>query len=341
VRATLAAIAAASALALAGCGEDRSVGAPARAPTATPEPASLFVSPAGSDDGPCSRSAPCRSLERTYRAAAPGDIVELAAGDYDEQSIPAVPGRDSPLVELRAAAGERVRIRSVAVAGDSVRLRGMWVGEVSVDGGDRTVSDVELIDLEGRRLWANNVQRLTVRGGGFGGVTDATPVRVGSLPSSRDVTFDGVLFHDARAKSEDAHLECVMALDVQGLTIRNSRFRGCGVFGLLVGHLFGTSPRDVLIANNVFEPTHKWTGEPAPYSMMVGKLDGPARGFVFRGNKFLAEPALLPDRFIDSQMVGNVGAGIGCNAGMEYADNTWTRQTCGDTDVHDPQALAP
>ena len=323
-----------------GCGEDEPAKRAARA-TATPVPASLFVSPTGSDEDACTRAEPCGSLAGAYRAAAPGDVVDVAAGDYGEQSIPFVEGRGGPPVELRAAAGADVRLSGLAIEGDLVTVRAMAVESVGVASEGRTVSDVQLIDLIGRRLWVNGVRRVLVQGGKYGGVTDETPVKVGSKPSSHDVSFDGVLFHDARAKTETAHLECVMALDVQGLTVRNSRFRGCGVFGLLVGHLFGRSPRDVLIERNVFEPAHKWTGEVAPYSMMVGELEGPAERFVFRENTFMTEPALLPEQFIDSAMVGNVGAGIGCRPGIAYADNVWTRQPCGETDVHDPAALDP
>jgi hypothetical protein len=320
-----AAAAVALALALAGCGQDEDAAAPARAAkaTATPTPAALFVSASGSDAGSCTPEAPCATFERAYRQAAPGDVVDVAAGEYAEQTIPAVEGRAAPSVHLRAAPG--VRVAGLTVAGDHVAVSGMAVGDIGVDGSGRTVSDVELADLEATRLWVNDVRGLTVRGGSFGGVSDETPVKVGSSPSSHDITFDGVLFHDARAVSPKAHLECVLALDVQGLVVRESRFRGCGIFGLLVGHLFGTSPRDVLIEGNTFEATHQPSGEAAPYSMMVGELEGPARGFVFRDNTFATEPALLPERFKDSEMVGNEGPAPGCKPGIEYRDNVWTQ----------------
>ena len=318
-----AAAALALALALAGCGQDEDAPAPARAAkaTATPVPAALFVSAAGSDAGPCTTAAPCATFDRAYRQAAPGDVVEVAAGEYPEQTIPVVEGRGGPPVVLRAVPG--VRVAGLTVAGDHVAVSGMEVGDIGVDGSGRTVSDVELSELEATRLWINDVRGLTVRGGSYGGVTDETPVKVGSSPSSHDVTFDGVLFHDARAVSPKAHLECVLALDIQGLVVRGSKFQGCGIFGLLVGHLFGTSPRDVLIEGNVFEATHQPSGDAAPYSMMVGELEGPARGFVFRNNTFETEAALLPERFEDSEMVGNEGAAPGCRPGIEYRDNAW------------------
>src|SRR5688500_5768868 len=44
----------------------------------------LFLSPKGSDSGKCTRAAPCRSLQRAYRVARPGQIVELAGGAYGD-----------------------------------------------------------------------------------------------------------------------------------------------------------------------------------------------------------------------------------------------------------------
>jgi hypothetical protein len=201
-----------------------------------------------------------------------------------------------------------VRAANLDVAGDRVVVRGMRITGVGV-ASDRTVSHVTLAGIDGRRLWINDVRHVAVRGGSFGGVVDESPVRVGSSPSSHDVTFDGVLFHDARLRSPKAHVECLLALDIQGLTIRNSRFSRCAIFGALISHLFGTSPRDVLIEGNVFEPTLQPDGSPAPYSMMVAGLPGPARHFVLRDNTFLTDPALLPERFVDSEIVNNHGPG--------------------------------
>jgi hypothetical protein len=339
VRRLPAALLAALGLALAGCAHQEAAAVrPALTPTPTPRPASLFVSPAGSDTSGCTRAAPCATFERAYSVATPGDIVDVASGDYGKQVIPALPGRTGPAVELRSAAGADVRADDLGVAGDEVVIRGMAIAGVGVTG-DRTVSGVTLVDIHGKGLWINGVRDVTVRGGSFGGVADESPVRVGSSPSSHDVTFDGVLFHDARLKTAGAHVECLLALDVQGLTIRNSRFRGCAIFGVLVGHLFGKSPRDVLIERNVFEATLQRDGEAAPYSMMVGDLGGPARHFVLRDNTFMTEPALLPEQFVDSQVVGNVGAGISCRPGIEYAGNTWAAQPCGPTDTQDPAAV--
>jgi hypothetical protein len=53
---------------------------PACASAEAPE---LYVSPSGSDSNSCSRSAPCRSLNRANALARPGTTVYVAPGSYD------------------------------------------------------------------------------------------------------------------------------------------------------------------------------------------------------------------------------------------------------------------
>ena len=62
--------------------------------------ATLKLSPSGSDSAACTASAPCRSFDRAYEQAAPGDTVELAAGSYGSQTIdaPEKPAGAAPIV---------------------------------------------------------------------------------------------------------------------------------------------------------------------------------------------------------------------------------------------------
>src|SRR6185437_2543349 len=47
----------------------------------------LYISPSGSDANACTVAAPCRTFNRAYRAAAPGDSVQIGAGTYPAQTI--------------------------------------------------------------------------------------------------------------------------------------------------------------------------------------------------------------------------------------------------------------
>src|SRR5205823_1579149 len=49
--------------------------------------ASVFLSPSGSDSNSCTQASPCRSFDRGYHVAQPGQIVQLAAGSYGSQDL--------------------------------------------------------------------------------------------------------------------------------------------------------------------------------------------------------------------------------------------------------------
>jgi hypothetical protein len=56
-------------------------------PAGTAAAARLYVSPTGSDAAPCSRRAPCRSLERADARARPGTTVRVAPGTYGRATL--------------------------------------------------------------------------------------------------------------------------------------------------------------------------------------------------------------------------------------------------------------
>src|SRR3954451_22932014 len=64
----------------------------------------LHVSPQGSDSASCTAESPCKSLDRAYHRAAPGQTVRMDGGTYDPQAITA----DS----AKVAAAEDVTITS-------------------------------------------------------------------------------------------------------------------------------------------------------------------------------------------------------------------------------------
>src|SRR4051812_48945309 len=82
--------------------------------------ASVFVSPNGSDGSDCKRRRPCASFDRAYHAAKPGQVVEVAAGDYPTQEL----GRDDrktgpKSVLFRPTEGARVTLENLTVEGAS------------------------------------------------------------------------------------------------------------------------------------------------------------------------------------------------------------------------------
>src|SRR4051794_19431792 len=76
--------------------------------------ADLYLSPNGNDANSCAQSAPCKSFDRAYKAAQPGQVVEAAAGTYGGQSIGADASKTSANdVVFQPAAGAAVIIGNI------------------------------------------------------------------------------------------------------------------------------------------------------------------------------------------------------------------------------------
>jgi hypothetical protein len=84
----------------------------------------LLVSPGGSDSNACTQKAPCLTFDRAYRAAQPGQVVEVAAGTYASQDIRFDERKTSQDdVVFRPAAGAAVVLGSLDI-GTSPSTRG-------------------------------------------------------------------------------------------------------------------------------------------------------------------------------------------------------------------------
>lgn len=129
------------------------------APPRTPAtgPATLFVSPSGSDGAACTRADPCASWNRAYQRSRPGTVVEVGGGTYGSQTITSrasmrdlEPGcateSTSNCVVFRPARGATVTIAgSLEVRGSSV-----WVqGTASPTGGVPSASRTYNIRITG------------------------------------------------------------------------------------------------------------------------------------------------------------------------------------------------
>ncbi len=301
--------------------------------------ATKYISPMGSDTAACTSVAPCKSFDRGYRQAAPGDVVEMAGGTYGGQTIPAIAGRALPAVEFRPAIGASVTVSgSLSIDGNHVTVRNVTTPFVNFDAGSTQVIGAKIVNVNTGGMWISNARDLVVQGGSIGPRNNDATVKIGSSPMSYNVTFDGVDFHDATATDASVHTECLWAGDVQGLTVKNSLFRNCAYFGLFITHYLGTEPKNVLIENNIFEHTMQSSGQPAIYSMMVAEHLTRMENFTFRNNTFEAEVALGPSTVINTKMVGNIGVAASCKSGVTYAYNVWTNRACSSTDLHAPNA---
>ena len=208
------------------------------------------VSPGGSDSGNCLASA-CRSLAYAYGQSASGDVVRVGAGAYPSQTVPGGhEGRDLQGRRGRQAPPARQR-----------RL-------------ERRVTTVSRSTAPSRRPWPSTTAATTstFRNGRIGNVTDEK----GALVSGTGFTFDNVVFHDVRVTDPSVHNECMYAIVVPGLTVRNSLFHNCATMDLFFTYGSWWTPLppaygDVTLENNVFGHTYKDDGTWHYYSALRGQ----------------------------------------------------------------------
>jgi hypothetical protein len=298
--------------------------------------ATRYVSPSGSDSGGCTQASPCKTFSAAYQAAAAGDTVIMAGGNYAAQSIPHVNGRSAPAVEFKPASGASVHVADIEVEGDYVTLNdidssGYW----DVDAGNQGATEVKgvtLVNATGPGIWIWAARDLLVKGGSFGPSVNTQTGQIAADPPSYNVTFDGVEFHDASAANSSIHTECLWAGGVQGLTVRNSLFRNCTYFDIFFTTLNGPNPRDVLLENNVFESTKSWDGTPQPYALNVANWVTTATNFTFRNNTLGSDIVVQSTTINNFNIRGNTGQLSTCTSGVNYAYNVWASKKCGTTD---------
>jgi hypothetical protein len=227
-----------------------------------------FVAPAGNDGAACSQAAPCKSFDRAYKAAAPGDVVEVAGGDYGSQSISAEDKASADVVHFVPAAGARPHLADLVIFASHIEVAG-----VKSDGGwyvKPGADDVTLRDIEASTWYAvRDASNVRILGGSVGPGLNTTPQVTGST----NVTFDGVLFHDWTRNDSSSHVDCMGVFgNTTNVTVRNSQFRNCEAFDILFDQSVVDAPnRGVLVENNFFSCCRS-----GYYSVMFSQHDGDA-----------------------------------------------------------------
>jgi hypothetical protein len=288
-------------------------------PPPPPSGANVYVSPTGSDGGACTAGAPCRSFARAYAVAAAGHVIQVADGSYGDQKVP--------------AGTKRVTFRGVSTP--KLRTLDNEAANVTFDGFDVDAGFAKVV------AFYNGGDNSTFRNGRIGNVTDEK----GALVSAANFTFDRVVFHDVRVTNSQVHNECVYAIVVPGMTVRNSSFHACATMDLFF--TFGTwwNPKppayaNVTLENNVFgHATMIGAGSWHYYSLAVGYTGDPATGggtmagWVVRNNTF-ETPASIGDKTASggSRWVGNLGD-WSCIAGMTYRYNVGKKCAASDKSV--------
>ena len=245
----------------------------------------LYVSEGGNDAGDCSKSDPCKSFERVYDVARPGQVVEVAAGSYPPQKLPADSEKESGTsVVFQPAPGADVRVpERVDVFASNVVFRGSGLGKGFVFGswsakpGSRNLTfeqvNTGIFSISGAK-------DITVRGGQVGPWAHGSDSQVTSADGRppTNILIDGVYFHDIQRESPDDHIECLQFGAGENVVIQNSRFVRCSDHDVFI-RSWGT-PADRLanftLQNNFFGRTTVgfYTGQFSRPSGDGGTCDG-------------------------------------------------------------------
>jgi hypothetical protein len=287
------------------------------APAATA--ATRQVAPGGADAGECLDAA-CGSLGYAYGRAAPGDVVQVASGTYGAQDVPA----GSKAVTFHGAPGAKVR--ELDNSASNVTFDG-----IEVDAGFAKTAAFENHGSPG----AENV---IFKNAAIGNVIDEK----GALVSGTNFTFDHVLFHDVLLQTDGVHLECVYAIGVPGITVRNSTFHNCGVMDLFFTYGDWWSPLppaygNVTLENNVFEHSLNLGGDWHAYGLYVAATGPPPSGgtldgWTVRNNTFETDAYVERPSASGSRWVGNLGT-WNCVTGVSYSHNVGKKCAGTDTSV--------
>ncbi|MGH2824642.1 MAG: choice-of-anchor Q domain-containing protein, partial [Thermoleophilaceae bacterium] len=271
--------------------------------------------------------APGGSLASAYAQSGQGDVIELAPGTYGPQEIPT----GSKPVTVRAAPGTKVRTID------------NYADNVTFDGVD--VDPNFAVDSAFENHGAANV---TFKNGRIGNVTDEK----GALVAGDNFTFDNVVFHDVLVTNSSVHNECVYAIGVPGMTVRNSTFQNCATMDLFFTYGDWWTPLppaygNVTLENNVFGHTYKDDGTWHYYSLVVGHTGpqsqgwGTISGWVVRNNTFEITAGIGDKTATDgSRWVGNVGDWT-CIQGMTFRYNVGKKCSGTDKGVSPASSSAP
>ena len=333
-RAAAAAIGVAAAVLLVasgGCGGSGGSAEEATSTAAKPLPsAHLFVAPDGSDQGTGDRDQPLRTLEAAHAAAAPGDIVEVAGGDYPVQDWTAPARGPTDPVVFQAAPGEEprfayLRLRDV----DDVELRDVATEGWYIDSGSERVTLREVrSSVNGNFI--TSASDVAVIGGTIGPVDSSDGIQVKraeGLPNPRRILIDGLRMSDITRRAEpDRHVDCIQFGAGEEVVITGARFDGCATQGVFLRPFGGGVIRDVLIENN-------WFGSvPEGFSGLIVDEDvGPGAGVVVRYNSSLTGMRIEPE---GAQVVANIAPleQASCRDGVVYRTNLWSQARCDGSD---------
>lgn len=317
--------------------------------------ATLFLSPSGSDSAACTAQAPCKSFNRAYHLAKPGQVVQLAAGDYGGQSLTydASKRNAGSYVVFRPAQGASVKASGELSMRTDASKPFAWVEFDNIAFGDYYVAYSQHVVFRNDStafFFLRSVNDVKILGGQVGpNGGDSTSPTIGNYsgtaPSSY-VTIDGVNFTGLTRSQTGEHIECLFVQESDHLTVRNSHFSNCDIMSIYLSAINGGQISNALIENNsIAAPTDHAKSAPYDCSGCVGFYihADETPNLTVRYNSLAGSTHFDTSNGVAAGIssLANVGylSSWGCASGITYQHNVWTGVKCGDTDIKAPSGF--
>ena len=254
---------------------------------------------------------PGQSWDAACEAAAPGDVIPLAAGTHPPQSISC--RKAAPGVVFRPVDGATVVVGKAGQQENCLTLGGS--SYVSVEGVSTTTYSIagkpgqcgvgtgrdgahhltfKNVDAGTIFIAANDVQ---VLGGDYGPAVDhETLISPRTCSVSDDscmpqrILIDGARFHDYRRAY--THMQCLAFWGGDDVTIRNSRFSNCAVFSIFVSGGSQLHFDRLTFENNVYERGTESMSAHVKFSDHGATY----KGVVMRNERFVGDDLLVASK---------------------------------------------
>jgi chitodextrinase len=323
-------------------------------PPPPPSAASVFLAPTGSDANACTQTAPCRTMNRGYAVAQPGQTVEMAGGTYPAQriSFQSSKGAAGSYVAFKPGAGA-----TVTVAGD-LENRAAWVKVVGIhatgavlpaEGGPNAHNVVyDQVSAPAFRIGPGH--DVTLSNSNIGPQPDCTDENKigpdGIIPNAvpYNISLLGNYIHDQNGDNpvSGCHFGGLFVIAGHDMTFARNTFARNVVYDIQVQNFtgaYGGAPSNVTIENNWFVGPVEWLPQDTIFDNQPNvQLDcrpGACSytNWLIRFNSFYAGVALAFDgatTLNSVRVVGNIGrSSYGCRAGATFAYNAWQTNACG------------
>lgn len=284
--------------------------------------ATVFVATGGSDEGACTEGEPCATLDRAFRASAPGAVIELAAGSYPAQTIYERSGNGGVPVLVRPAAGATVTIDVLDSDGSNLIFRDLQLGRVIVAGDSHDLTFLNVSIVPGG-VDAQASTRLSILGSELGpGAVNEYGVQIAEV---HELNFSMNRIRSYGRAVGDCCGPCFLAHGGEGLALLSNRFEECGDYGIQLSHwTVPEAPRNVLIENNFIHV------RPDGVEASVVIDNAACDNVLVRNNSTTGVIAVDEDSTLTGlEILGNIAiVPQACFAGAIYRANLWEGGTC-------------